>query len=257
MAKLFFQERGRGYPVILLHGFPFHQKIWDSFAEKLSENFRVVTVDLPGFGRSPSIKPPFTIDQVGDELVSWIEKNKLSGCALIGHSLGGYIALAVAHKKPSLLSSLALFHSTAYPDSAEKKISRNKVLEFIDKNGVESFTSNFIAPLFVDQQHPAISQVRAIAVQATTETVKGYTAAMRDREDRTDVLKSFNKPILIMGGENDPGISVDSINTQTSVCSTCKTFILLETAHMGMFEKEKECLSILQSFILKTQLPSY
>jgi pimeloyl-ACP methyl ester carboxylesterase len=257
MATLFFQERGRGYPVVLIHGFPFHQKIWDSFAEKLSEEFKVFTVDLPGFGKSPGIKSPFTLNQVSEELVRWIEENKLSGCALIGHSLGGYIALAVAHKKPALLASLVLFHSTAYPDSAEKKISRNKVLEFIDKNGVESFTSNFIAPLFVNQQHPAISRVSVIAVQATAETVKGYTTAMRDREDRTDVLKYFNKPILIIGGEKDPGISVDSINTQASVCSSCTTSILQQVAHMGMFEKEKECLLTLRSFIVKTQLPTY
>ena len=71
---------------------------------------------------------------------------------LIGHSLGGYVALAMVEKRPDLFAGLGLFHSTAYADSAEKKQSRNKVIEFVNKNGAKAFTTNFITPLFADPQ---------------------------------------------------------------------------------------------------------
>jgi pimeloyl-ACP methyl ester carboxylesterase len=254
MASLYFHQRGQGIPVILLHGFPFQQSIWNSFAEKLSKNFNVFTVDLPGFGKSSMLNLPVTIDQVGQQIIAWIEENRLHNCVLVGHSLGGYVALSVAFQKPGLLSSLVLFHSTAYPDSAEKKMSRNKVLEFVDKNGVEAFTSNFISPLFVDQQHVSIPKIKAIAMEASATAVKGYTQAMRDRPERVEVLKTFNKPVLIIGGEKDAGISVDSIHEQASVCSSCETHILKHVAHMGMFENEMESLAILRAFILKTSV---
>lgn len=251
MANLFSKSRGKGDPVILLHGFPFNQKVWGSFAEKLAENFEVHTVDLPGFGGSPALELPFTIDQVGNEVLSWIRDNNVHHSVLIGHSLGGYVALSMANKAPELFNSLVLFHSTAYADNEEKKQSRNKVLEFIDKNGVVAFTSNFIAPLFVNQQHPAIEKVKSIAIEARIDVVKGYTIAMRDRMERTDVLKGFVKPILFLAGGRDTGIPVESVNKQAAISLTSEVHILSEVAHMGMFENEKKCLEVIESFIRK------
>jgi len=251
MPEIFFTERGSGRAINMLHGFPFHSGIWTGFAENLSNNFKVYTPDLPGCGKSSHLKPGFTLEMAAQELISWIEKNKIEKSVLIGHSLGGYVALALAEKKPELLSGLVLFHSTAAPDNEEKKQSRNKVIEFIDKNGVEAFTSNFIAQLFYDQNHPAIELVRSIAIQAKADTVKGYTLAMRDRPDRKATLKAFLEPILFIGGENDGGIKPESLKEQASICKRAEVHILPKVAHMGMFENEKKSLEIISGFIQK------
>ena len=255
MENIFYRQRGNGPSVILLHGFPFHSQIWDDFAEKLSGNFKVYTPDLPGFGNSPIIKSPFSIEQVADRVIGWIEKNQIINSVLIGHSLGGYVALAIAEKRPEMILGLGLFHSTAYADSEEKKASRNKVLEFVDKNGVQAFTSNFISPLFFDQQHPAIATVKALAMQASAEAVKGYTQAMRDRSDKTDVLRKFQGKILFLAGAKDPGISVESIHKQTAISREAETHILPDVAHMGMFENQLQTLKIVSTFIGKHKLP--
>jgi pimeloyl-ACP methyl ester carboxylesterase len=251
MTDLFFREYGTGVPVILLHGFPMNQQMWDSFAEKLSDQFRVFTIDLPGFGKSPGLPGPFSIAQVADHVCAWIRDKKLNKCALIGHSMGGYVALAMAEKAPELFSGLVLFHSTAYADSAEKRESRNKVLEFIDKHGIHAFTSNFIGPLFADPQHDSIAKVRSITMEATAETVKGYTQAMRDRPDRLEVLTAFHNPILFLAGEKDAGISVQSIQQQAARSPLAEAYILSNVAHMGMFENEKKSISIIRSFLQK------
>jgi pimeloyl-ACP methyl ester carboxylesterase len=144
---------------------------------------------------------------------------------------------------------LVLFHSTAYPDSEEKKESRNKVIDFIKKNGVKAFTSNFITSLFADPHHPAIELVRAISMEATEQAVISYTMAMRDRPDSTESLKNFRKPVLFVGGEKDAGISPDSLHKQASSTSHAEVFILKETAHMGMFETVDQTLQKIHAFI--------
>jgi pimeloyl-ACP methyl ester carboxylesterase len=255
MSELSFTETGNGKPLILIHGFPMHQKIWESFADKLALSFKVYTVDLPGFGKSPGLKLPFSIDDAADQMLDWLNGKGIHKCTLVGHSLGGYVALAMIKKSSRIFDSLVLFHSTAYPDSDEKKQSRNKVLEFIDKNGVHAFTSSFIAPLFANPQHPSIANVRSISMEASADTVKGYTQAMRDRPDTTDVLRLFRKPVLFLAGDKDPGIPADSIHRQAALSLDSSVHILPDVAHMGMFEKENESLEKIRSFVEENQLP--
>jgi pimeloyl-ACP methyl ester carboxylesterase len=251
MSALAFSVRGSGQPVVLLHGFPFNSEIWNSFAEKLAKNFKVYTPDLPGFGESSLLSTPFSIEDVARSVIAFFGIERLENVTLVGHSLGGYVALSVADLASGLLSKLVLFHSTAYADGEEKKQSRNKVLDFIEKNGVVSFTSNFIEPLFADPNHPAISTVKSIAITAEKDTVAAYTLAMRDRPDKTSVLKNFGKPVLIVGGRKDAGISIESLEEQNSLSPASKMHTLEDVAHMGMFEKEGETLDLLSSFISK------
>jgi pimeloyl-ACP methyl ester carboxylesterase len=225
--------------------------MWNEFAEKLSAHFRVITVDLPGLGKSPMLQSPFTIDMVAQAVLALVKSKDLQNSVLIGHSLGGYVALAMIREAPALFNALVLFHSTAYADSDERKESRSKVLEFVDKNGALAFTSNFIAPLFANAGHPSVEAVKTIASTATAAAVKGYTQAMRDRPDSTGVLKHFHKPVLFLAGEKDAGITVDSINKQAAISPLAQVHILRDVAHMGMLEDEKKSLEILRYFAEK------
>jgi pimeloyl-ACP methyl ester carboxylesterase len=249
MLKLGFTETGEGRPVILLHGFPMNRAVWNSFSPGLSKNFRVIAIDLPGFGESsPIIKNAFSIDDAADAVLEFLHQKNLSQCVLAGHSLGGYVALSMIEKQPDDFSGLILFHSTALADSQEKKQSRTKVPEFIDRNSVETFTTNFITPLFADPDHPAIGIVREIARPSTAETVKAYTLAMRDRPDRTHVLRRFKKPILFLAGEKDGGIPVSSIRDQAAMNTNSEVSVLPGVAHMGMFENPEACLRKISAF---------
>ncbi|MBT1702689.1 alpha/beta fold hydrolase [Chryseosolibacter indicus] len=253
--SLHFIERGSGHPVILIHGFPLNQQIWDNFATSLSSSFRVFTIDLPGFGNSPALNNDFSIEDVASTLLTWIKEVNIKNAVLVGHSLGGYVALAMVEQEPTLFSGLVLFHSTAFADSEEKKQNRNKSLEFIEKNGVQAFTSNFIAPLFADNTNSAIALVKDISIQASADTVTGYTKAMRDRKDRTVVLKQFPKHILIISGQKDAGITVESVEKQAQLSPRIEFHVLENVAHMGMLENEGKTLELLSQFVLKSNQP--
>ena len=251
MSKLHYREQGSGQTVILIHGFPLNLNVWNSFAEKLSSSLQVVTVDLPGFGKSAPLQAGFTLEDVASTVHSWVKEQNYREPVIVGHSLGGYVTLALAEADPGVLSGMCLFHSTALADSTEKKDSRNKVLEFIEKQGVEAFTSNFVGQLYADPKHASASKVRTIAVQSSKETVVGYTKAMRDRKDRTRVLQNFPAPILFLAGEKDQAIPAHSIKEQALECKDAEVVLLHDVAHMGMFEAEEECQKKIQSFAQK------
>lgn len=252
MNELAFREQGRGKTLLFIHGFPFNQKIWDGYAEKFADQYHVVTIDLPGFGKSPMLPTPFSIDQVADALLAFLKSQQLRDIILIGHSLGGYVSLALLGKNPVLFSSLVLFHSTAYADSVEKRESRSKTVEFVQRNGAMPFTSNFITPLFVNPNHPGIEIVRKIANEATSEAVIGYSLAMRDRPQYIKTLESFENPTLFLTGKNDPGIPVESVLKQSSHCKRPEIHILEKVAHMGMFERADDTVAKIKGFINKS-----
>lgn len=232
-----------------------NSRIWDEFASRLAQHFTVYTPDLPGFGKSPLLSGNFSISSVAAVMNEWVKEQRISFPALIGHSMGGYVALEMIRQSPLSFGGLGLFHSTALEDSAEKKESRTKVLQFIDDNGVLAFTSNFIQPLFADQNHPAISTVRDITIEASQEAVKGYTRAMRDRDDTTEVLEAFGGPILIIGGDSDKGIPADSLIKQGTLGKNISVHILPATGHMGMVERFDETLTIVRDFVQKIDQP--
>lgn len=252
MTHISFSVRGEGSPVILLHGFPFHQKIWDDFATKLSSHAKVYTPDLPGFGKSETLGESFSLDDVADTLLTWLKSEGIHRCILVGHSLGGYVALAMARKQSDQFPGLILFHSTAMADSDEKKESRSKAVTFVRQNGAEKFTSNFIEPLFVDGNNPAVARVREIAKQASAQAVIAYTEAMRDRKSHEPFLRAFQNPILFLAGQKDQGIPIASVHQQAAFCQKAEVHTLVHSAHMGMFEQETEALQVLGDFIART-----
>jgi pimeloyl-ACP methyl ester carboxylesterase len=250
--SVFSIERGVGTPLLFIHGFPFHQGLWDGYGERFSEQFRFITVDLPGFGKSPLLKTPFSLDQIATTLLSFLSEKSLNNVVVVGHSLGGYVALSMVKQRRDLFRSLVLFHSTAYADSPEKKESRTKVVDLVTRKGALPFTSGFIPPLFSDRNHPAIERVRNIAGEASADAVIGYSLAMKDRQDHVKTLESFENPTLFLAGKNDPGIPPESIVKQAEHCQKPEIRILDDVAHMGMFEQPEATASEIKDFVLKT-----
>lgn len=250
MTPLHYTEVGRGKPLVLLHGFLENNTLWQEFSEALSSKYRVISFDLPGFGKSPLLPRPFSLTDVGEQIISTLMTLTQEKIAVLGHSLGGYVTLSMIEQWPHLFSSFGLFHSTAFADSGDKKEARTKTIEFVNRNGALAFTSNFIPPLFADPNHEAIATITKMATLTTKETVVSYLEAMRDRPDRTKVLTDFQGPILFMAGTKDSVIPVDSVKKQSKMAENGLLKILEGVGHMGMLEAYDESLKTVSDFFL-------
>jgi pimeloyl-ACP methyl ester carboxylesterase len=246
---IFYTDTGSGLPVILIHGFCETHEVWSELANDLSAGHRVICIDLPGFGFSDLPSGTFSILSVAEEVNRLLESLTISKCVAVGHSLGGYVTLAMVESNPTLFSGFGLFHSTAYPDSDEKKLSRNKVIEFVNTHSVAPFIQSFIPPLFFNQSNSHIPNAIALGLKTKPETLTAYAAAMRDRPDRTHVLKEFDKPILFLAGEKDTVIPKDAVKGQASLAKSHSLVILKSVAHMGMFEDKSTSLTSIKAFL--------
>lgn len=249
-SGIHFTDEGNGFPVLFIHGFCETHQIWNSFSKKLAKDFRLLSIDLPGFGKSELLPTPFSIADVASRVIHWLKSLNIDSCMAIGHSLGGYVTLAIAEQHPTLFKGFCLFHSTAYADTEERKLSRNKVIEFVSRNGVAPFIESFIPPLFYNQLNPHIPAIVALASQTKREALITYVEAMRDRPDRTHVLEQFKGSVLFIAGEKDGGITPESVKRQSELNPKSTLHVLPEVAHMGMFEKERLTLELTRRFLL-------
>ena len=253
MGEIYFEERGKGFPLVLIHGFCETHELWDSLAEKLSLDFRVVAPDLPGFGKSPFPNRRISITEVAAVINSWLHQMNIHQCVVIGHSLGGYVALSMTEQRADLIAGLGLFHSTAFADSEEKKQNRNKVFEFVKKNGVVPFVDTFVPGLFYQKDNPSIEKVYSIASKTKKETLLAYTQAMRDRPANTSLLGSYEGECLFIAGKYDSLIPYSAMEEQSRMNRNGEFKILENSGHMGMFEDAETAFKVIQSFGVKVR----
>ena len=256
--KIFYRVEGKGRPVLLLHGFGEDGNIWNHQIKSLSKNYLLIIPDLPGSGKSEMLKGNCTMEDyaevvkaIADESV--FKSKKENQFSLIGHSMGGYITLAFGEKYPEILNSFGLFHSSAFADDDQKKATRRKGIEFIQKNGTELFLKTAIPNLFSEQtkkeKPELINQLLNISKDITPEALIQYYEAMILRPRRTLLLESFLKPVLFICGKYDSVVPLEDSLKQSQFPRVTYLHILKHSCHVGMWEEPKLSSSYLKDFL--------
>lgn len=258
--KIFYRKEGKGKPVILVHGFGENGNLWNRQIDALKKKNLLIIPDLPGSGNSEMLDGEVSITDYADVLKTLADevifKNRESNngqFSLIGHSMGGYITCAFAQKYTELLSSFGFFHSSAFADSKEKKEVRKKGIEFITKNGSEPFIKTLAPNLFSEKskkENPGlVSELIEIGKSISPEALIQYYRAMMARPDRTSVLKTFEKPVLLIAGKVDPVVPLEASLEQFKMPLISSVHILQNSGHMGMWEEPEVSNSILLNFL--------
>jgi len=253
-SPISYQVVGRGTPIVMIHGFAEDSNLWKYQVTVLSRHFQLIIPDLPGSGHSPFIANA-DIDTYSEIIKQLIEKElpDKETVSIIGHSMGGYVALAFAEKYPERLNALGLFHSSAFADTEEKKLARKKSIEFINTNGAQAFLKTSIPGLFAEaftNEHANEIETQIKDVDYfSKEALVQYYEAMIARPDRTAVLKEFAKPVLFIIGEYDKAVPMPISLQQTYLPKEAHIDILHNSGHMGMWEEKEISNKILQEFI--------
>jgi len=249
-----YSDQGNGSPILFIHGFCETKELWTEYNHILAHTNRVISVDLPGFGESERlIEDSMSIEDLADSVLELLDSLNLEELVIVGHSLGGYVALAMAEKRPAICSGLCMFHSTAFADTEEKKLNRDKTLDFIHRQGIESFVTAFVPSLFYpsnrERLEAEIKNLQSIAMQTTEYTVNEITLAMRNRKDRTHILKSISAPVLYIIGKEDLAVPFEMSEKQMNLAANSRSLILEHTGHMGMYEQRETTLNAIQRFV--------
>lgn len=251
-GSVYYTLKGNGPSVVLIHGFLEDHSIWNYFVKKLSPNYQVLTVDLPGSGKSSVFGKVHSMEFMAETINLILEKEKISESIVVGHSMGGYVAMALAEKYPEKLDGIVLFHSHAAADDDQGKINRNRTIDVVAKNH-KDFIHSFIPLMFAENNQKIFSKeiagLQEIASTTSAEAVIAALAGMRDRKDRTEILAKFNVPVFFIIGKNDSRIKIEKILPQISIPKNCEALILEDVGHMGFIEAQEITCMALEHFL--------
>lgn len=245
-------DAGSGDTLVFLHGFCESRQVWAAFMKPLQQQFRTIALDLPGHGGNTQNNAGYSMSSMAEDVKQQLDELEIRKCILIGHSMGGYVSMAFAEKYSQMLSGLCLFHSSALPDTEEKKENRDKTIDYVERHGVANFINPFVEPLFYRENrkrlHAEIEMMKEIGRATPQASITSALAAMRDRPDRTNVLREARFPVLFIFGKDDGAVPLDKALAQCYLPGNSLVYFLEKTGHMGMFERTYETRKAVQKF---------
>jgi len=254
-ASLRFSDKGRGDVVVLLHGYLESLEIWGAFAEELAIYYRVISVDLPGHGQSGEYTQVDTMAVMADAVKHVLDQLNIGRAVIIGHSMGGYAALAFAEIFPEMTVGFCLFHSHALADNEDKKMNRDREIELVRAGKKIQFININIPKAFADdnlQRFTAeIEHARNIAVTTPDRGIICALEGMKSRPDRRRVLRESVVPVMIIAGRKDNYIPSEVYEQHFNLAPKHHVLILENSGHMGFIEEKDKALDGILKFLKK------
>jgi pimeloyl-ACP methyl ester carboxylesterase len=252
--KIRYSDTGHGRVLVLLHGFPETMEIWDEFSVKLARHFRIIAIDLPGHGETPPIGYQHSMELMAEAVKAVMDHLHLRRYVIVGHSMGGYVALAFAELFHDQVSGLCMFHSTPFSDSPEKKADRDKAIHLV-KEDTRHYVNEIIPGLFAPEHRPVfkedIRELKRIAQGISRQGIINALHGMKDRPKRDWVLQYADYPVLFILGKKDTVVPFQKVMDQTTQVKQADVLVLEDSGHMGFIEEKNRCQDALLKFARK------
>ena len=208
--------------VVLLHAFPLGPEMWAPQRDVLTEH-DVVAPNLYELGGS-------SIDDWAERILEDLEGE----FATVGASMGGYVALALARLVPERVRGVLLAGSRAGADDDRRREARNEAIRTLREDGIESWAPSAPAPP---------------PPERTVEELTRALEALRDRRDATDVVASFDRPLWIVVGDNDPFLPVEEARELIVLAPTGRLEILEGAGHFTSIDRRSRFNELLGEFL--------
>ncbi len=249
-THLNFTILGKGSVIVLLHGFLENSTMWNEIAAVLSKKNKVICIDLLGHGKTENHGYIHTMEDQAEMVKAILNHLQLRKYIIIGHSMGGYIALAFAKLFPQNVKGLCLMNSTALPDSEEKKINRDRAIIAVKQNH-KTFVRIAIPMLFSEENRTVftseIKQITDEALQISPQGIIASLEGMKIRKDQTSIYKNSNFPIQMIVGKQDPALDYLSLINQTQ--NTKVKVVEFPDGHMSHVENKDDLMNALTTFV--------
>lgn len=246
------EGRSNGKVLVLLHGFLQSLDVWSSYVLSYMNELRVITIDLPGHGHTESFCEVHSMDFMAKIVKRVLEESGVDQCVMVGHSMGGYVALAFAEKYPYSLRGLGLLNSHALADSEQHHETRQGVCDQVAANRA-SYIVNFVPSLFDDSNRAALSQdikdLQEQCLETRTESIIAAQKGMMARPSRIAILQQLEVPVLFIYGKNDSRIPLEIAISQAMLPHHSEILLLDHVGHMSFMENREYVKPRIKNFV--------
>lgn len=251
-TKIAYSDTGKGTAIVLLHGFLENSTMWHVRVPELAKKNRVICVDLLGHGETDCIGYVHTMEDMADAVHHVLYELKLRKVVLVGHSMGGYVALAFAELYPDMMKGLVLMNSTSRADSEERKLNRDRAILAVKKSYITAIRMA-IANLFSEENRDRLTdEIEAVKDEALKTPLQGIVAAqegMKIRNDREVLLHLTPYPKMLILGKKDPVLDYEE--TKDQVENSEVELVTFNDGHMSHIENRDELAEVLLRFLKK------
>lgn len=250
--EISWDEAGSGPVLLLVHGLPFQKGMWKPQLAGLSRKFRVVALDLPGFGESgaPALSP--TMDALADFLAAFCRTLGKDPVVIGGHSMGGYAGLAFARRHPRLLRGLVMIASRAISDTPDIAANRRSIVARLATESPE-FVAEAMLPrmLASDSRDLALRRtVRELMEPLRAEGIAWAQEAIASRVDSSGLLKDIACPALVIAGEKDLVAPLEEAGIMAAGFRQGRLEVVEKAGHMVSWEQPAAFNAALEKWML-------
>jgi pimeloyl-ACP methyl ester carboxylesterase len=248
-TSISYSDTGKGTAIVLLHGFLENQSMWDNYIPTFSKKNRVITIDLLGHGETECLGYVHSMEDNADAVHAVLAELRIRKALLVGHSMGGYVALAFAELYPENVKGLVLLNSTARADSEERKLNRDRAIRAVKQNYI-GFVGLAVANLFSENNRERLAEeieyTKKEALKTPLQAIVASLEGMKIRNDREVLFHLTTFPKLLILGEKDPVLPHQE--TKQQVENTEVQLIVFPDGHMSHIENEEELTAVLLKF---------
>lgn len=239
--------------VVLLHGYLESLLVWDDFVPYLYKEVRVVTLDLPGHGISVVCGETHTMDFLADTVAAAVRALGIGRCTVVGHSMGGYVALALCERHPELLDGIVLLSSTPNGDTPEKAENRRREIALVRAGKKEMLARVAPAAGFAPENRSRMKDaLEDLAEQVCITEDEGIVAllnGMIGRKDQNDMLRASSVPQLFILGREDEYIPQEAAERMVAAHPGARVVWLEHAGHMGFLEEPEATAQAILDFV--------
>ncbi|QBN19048.1 alpha/beta fold hydrolase [Flavobacterium nackdongense] len=248
-TKISYSDSGKGNAIVLLHGFLENQTMWQDLVPEFSKKNRIITIDLLGHGETDCLGYVHSMEDNAEVVQSVLSKLRIRKAIFVGHSMGGYVALAFAEMFPKMVKGLVLLNSTSKADSEERKANRDRAIKAVKKE-YATFVRLSISNLFSEENRERMTdEIEKVKIEALKTPLQGIVASlegMKIRNDREPILHSATFPMLLILGKKDGVLNYED-NLQQIENTTVK-LVTFPDGHMSYIENRDALKAVLLEF---------
>jgi 3-oxoadipate enol-lactonase len=252
-TELFYDIRGKGPPLVLLHPFPLNHDFWAESAAFLEQRYRLILPDLRGHGESPAGEGVATMGKQARDILRLCDELQVSKAIFAGVSIGGYILFELWRQSRERITAMILANTRASAETPAGRANRQKAIELVQQRGpapfIEEMLPKLLARTTLETRQDLVSGARGMMARMNVAGIVAVQQGMMERPDSIPTLKTINVPTLIVAGEEDGATPLAEAEVMRQHIAGSRLEVIPRAGHYAIFEQPEYAGRLMRGFV--------